>query len=1124
MANKIIGINLVDKIAPFTDADEFPTHEDIYGKGGYVSLSGFPTAFDALTAGKGIPYGEKGSGRQKIGQIVYDQQTNTHYQINTLGYTLSGPFQLKKTMPYEYGASSKSTSFAAKNANNIIVTGAGQIVAGQIVSTDMYENCAILAGSDNKLFDIQQLYLTRIFNSTVVGGSGNNIWLASWSSIGGGAQNTIYPGTFYSNIQGGLGNNILGQKNYSFIGGGYNNSVGQGISLGRWSSIVGGDRNTTASDYSFIGGGLLNKVFGARSLVVGGQNNEASGIGDSVTGGINNKTYAAAEAGSILFSKGYNDVELNYALDTKLFRFRNTFIESIPGKRHSSLNGAGTIYLYNYNNNFNEALTGREIVQTIVSPAPVLSGRFGHFISIIKNNVSTETGKVENHLVISEPGANKVYLYSINIDRPSDPVSLIQTINLANIDSGAPTNSEFGYSCFFNNTFIGNTNIFGLLAVGAPGYDRAYIFKTNAANPALSSNLQSNPLTLVDVLTGQTKSRFGESVNVGVYSPRNQNLSNTIAGSAACVLVGAPEYTNTSNISSGSVHAYMGFLQSNSTLTAKNYTTFTQFNSTDNSFLFGNLRPGDRFGSSALINGIISIAEGATGYMNGVDLNDLIPQSSITSPFTLSAYCILYYVNTPNKDIVYLFKEDQNSILTDQTFTTDLNFNFSPSEIESGYRTITAYQGGYSNGATMLSFDNYLKAPVTNRGYGAFSILGQQGFVPTACFGPNNDTSGLYSLRSILTATNFNTVPGDDIGVYQIDTDSDKRYNSRFLSKKRNYDGITGYNHPGIVSTYLGPEGPGTHNLLFSPFPPGDINSIQNYGFTNYKWNGTELSPGLATFYYISGGRLTYSNFSLDLPGEVATSSSILGGNNNEIKSKTSLILAGNSNKVETQAVRSVIFGGSENKIFNSTNTGVATVNAIIGTGEKNEVDGSSNAGILLGTNNKINKFSDFSLILGGKNNIVNQKVENSYVLGSNIVAVSSNTTYVENLVAAEHLRAKTKSFYIDHPTKPGKKLQYSSLESPYHGVRLTGENTIVNNKCEVLLPEYISSLVYYRDINIQVTPIGEPVVLYVDNIDIYKNKFKVKTSGFKNYFKTIKFFWSFTGIRKDVEKLVVEE
>lgn len=121
------------------------------------------------------------------------------------------------------------------------------------------------------------------------------------------------------------------------------------------------------------------------------------------------------------------------------------------------------------------------------------------------------------------------------------------------------------------------------------------------------------------------------------------------------------------------------------------------------------------------------------------------------------------------------------------------------------------------------------------------------------------------------------------------------------------------------------------------------------------------------------------------------------------------------------------------------------------------------------------------------------------------------------------HLSASTKSFLINHPTRPGHKLQYGSLESPYHGIRLTGKGTIQSGWCVIKLPEYICNLV--RDdesVNIQITNYKHPQILYVSDIDIANNEFTIKTNSWFTR-NNLEFFWTFTAVRKDVEPLKVE-
>ena len=120
---------------------------------------------------------------------------------------------------------------------------------------------------------------------------------------------------------------------------------------------------------------------------------------------------------------------------------------------------------------------------------------------------------------------------------------------------------------------------------------------------------------------------------------------------------------------------------------------------------------------------------------------------------------------------------------------------------------------------------------------------------------------------------------------------------------------------------------------------------------------------------------------------------------------------------------------------------------------------------------------------------------------------------------------ATTKSFRIPHPTKLEHDLVYGSLESPYHGVRLTGKGKTKGNRAEIFLPDYIKSLIDEETVNIQLTTIKCAKILYIENIIIDDNKFTVKyDKPWYEKCKDIEFYWDFTAERKDVPKLIVEE
>jgi hypothetical protein len=136
---------------------------------------------------------------------------------------------------------------------------------------------------------------------------------------------------------------------------------------------------------------------------------------------------------------------------------------------------------------------------------------------------------------------------------------------------------------------------------------------------------------------------------------------------------------------------------------------------------------------------------------------------------------------------------------------------------------------------------------------------------------------------------------------------------------------------------------------------------------------------------------------------------------------------------------------------------------------------------------------------------------------------VTGSITTVGNITTSGALSARSKSFLIKHPTKEGMKLRYGSLESPYHGVRLTGESTVVNGECIVHLPDYICGLVKQDGAQVQITNIKHGKTIWVEDITVDANSFTVRMDTPTNDNNEYKFYWSFTGVRKDIDAMIVE-
>ena len=157
-----------------------------------------------------------------------------------------------------------------------------------------------------------------VVGSTIGGGgntngsSGNytpNSIAANYSTVAGGAGNTIQPGAFNSVIGGGTENQINSGAFLSTIGGGSLNLVDVG---GVRSTIAGGWQNSSASDGAAIGGGWNNNI-GPNTMqaaIGGGSNNtiQAGAALSTIGGGIGN-TIQSNALYSVIAGGGNNVVQ-----------------------------------------------------------------------------------------------------------------------------------------------------------------------------------------------------------------------------------------------------------------------------------------------------------------------------------------------------------------------------------------------------------------------------------------------------------------------------------------------------------------------------------------------------------------------------------------------------------------------------------------------------------------------------------------------------------------------------------------------------------------------------------------------------------------------------------------------
>jgi hypothetical protein len=129
------------------------------------------------------------------------------------------------------------------------------------------------------------------------------------------------------------------------------------------------------------------------------------------------------------------------------------------------------------------------------------------------------------------------------------------------------------------------------------------------------------------------------------------------------------------------------------------------------------------------------------------------------------------------------------------------------------------------------------------------------------------------------------------------------------------------------------------------------------------------------------------------------------------------------------------------------------------------------------------------------------------------IRGLNSSSTSKFSVDANGNLRATTKSFDIEHPTKPGMRLVYGVLEGPEHGVYHRG-TVEGKGKLTVELPEYWSKLVG-AEYSIQLTPWGNYNAHIVEKSE---TSFIIQLTGdpISRMFKTIKVDYIIHGSRLD--------
>lgn len=245
------------------------------------------------------------------------------------------------------------------------------------------------------------------------------------------------------------------------------------------------------------------------------------------------------------------------------------------------------------------------------------------------------------------------------------------------------------------------------------------------------------------------------------------------------------------------------------------------------------------------------------------------------------------------------------------------------------------------------------------------------------------------------------------------------------------------------------------------------------------------------------------------------------------------IALAGNGqvtfiNNYSTTTSTGLVFNQSSNTLFTNTiNSNIVNANTLYVSGylygNGSFLTGVSGSGSLLAGANVTIAVSDnvnaalYIVQSGNKAAFFANTRQNTYPItidaNGNVAIGNLTTSYALQVFGS--FAAQTKSFVIDHPTKPGMKLRYASLEGPENGVYIRGRS----KENVIRLPEYWTNLVDYDSITVNITPIGHHQHLYVKKIEDNL----VYVSSDAETFREIDYYYTVYAERKDVEKLVIE-
>ncbi len=911
-----------------------------------------------------------------------------------------------------------------------------------------YHTSSILGGSNNTLLNG--------YSSTIVGGWYNTLDANGWlSNIGGGAYNNIYGNGnvigggirnyinngYTSEIVGGYANKIEGDnwinsivggwENYilsyngfgNFIGNGAQNRIigptGTSVNDVKYSSIVGGRyNNVTRTGYSFIGGGRGNQISGSTpinslskssfSSIVGGYNNSillsgsAQYQANTIGGGINN-TIRNGYASEILGGYG------NYIRGQQ-------WINSIVGgyaNRIDTPNGSANFI----GNGGQNQITGNTYANSIV----------GGDSNILTDSVYSSIVGGRDHIV---DGSNRGFI--------GGGQSNIMTGATSSIITGGKDNKVYSnYSSVIggqNNTTDNNWSSI----IGGKGNIQS---GGNNFSTLIGAGYLNN-------ISGQLS--FGDNYNT-IINGRNNHISTTgLTSFSFNTIVGGRQ-----NSSLG-VWGFVGGGAANY-LGVNGYRFSIAIRLPDptrneyGSFIGGGI-------SNRVYGSFNSVVGGTSNYISSRDINTSIVGGRLNSTYTYDAYGTLDYNRWGTGQ--FIGGGHDNNIYGRTGFFPQFDATSRESTIVGGRDNYidssnrTFIGGGFRNGVFTKSRYSVLVGGIDNKietGQQSLIVGGARNYVNDSYYcaivgGRDNEINspGFATNDQFIGGGRENKILGNTFGYLSSYSSIIGGQNNTITASTHSIIGGGEANNVfnGATHTFLGGGKENYSYSLYTTIGGGAGNIVDDAGwssivggFGNYM---TSNVPGTNWVSFIGGGggnslnSVSYSNIVGGQNNEITSIgpsirafNSIGGGRSNTINdANDSSIVGGQGNTISTGTTHSFIGGGERNIIDNSSysfigsgrfnyirdNAGSAAY-GFIGGGQNNEITSNSYFGTVVGgTGNKIvgsyysfigggvsnTVYSQYGNIVGGRNNTVPTGLTDTFIIGSNITAISANTTHVE--------------------------------------------------------------------------------------------------------------------------------